>query len=262
MSMFAAAAKDWRGGLSNWQISFQFALEDLRDRYRRSVLGILWITLSFLLFIGIKAFIFSSMNDMSIEGFTRYLTVGFALWTLFRALIIDGASTYVQARSWILSSPLPYSNYILQTVIRAYLNFLLVGLAAVIVMVFTKTQLSAAMWTMIPAFIIYFISGLWLAAVLAPISAKFRDILYTLQTITLMLFFLTPILWVPVPGTLRGQVAFWNPFSHYLAIVREPVLNGTIPMISWIIVGTITIAGLLVGAITYSATRNRIAFWV
>lgn len=262
MARLSDAAHDWGEGFQHWKLSLQLAIEDIRDRYRRSILGILWITVTFLLFIGIKAFIFSSMNDMSMGAFTRYLTIGFALWTLFNALLVDGAATFVRSRTWVLSSPLPYATYILQSVFRSYLNFFLVAIAAIIILAFGKISLYHAAWSMLPAFILYFFTGLWVAVLLAPICAKFRDLLYALQTGMRIMFFATPIIWTPVPGTLRGTIAFWNPFTHYLAIVREPLLNGTIPALSWMIVGGISLAGFILATITYTTTRNRIAFWV
>ncbi|PHS21624.1 MAG: hypothetical protein COA84_15545 [Robiginitomaculum sp.] len=262
MGKTADSAHDWVDGFSHWKLSIQLALEDIRDRYRRSLLGVLWITLSFLLFIGIKAFVFSSMNAMSIGNFTQYLTIGFALWTLINTLLVDGAATFVRSRTWVLSSSLPYVIYILQSVFRSYLNFLLVAVAAIIILAFSKIQLHSAIWTLVPAFILYFLTGLWVSALLAPLCARYRDVLYALQTVMRMMFFATPIIWTPEAGTMRGVIAFWNPFTHYLSIIREPLLYGTIPTQSWMIVGGISFVGLILAWVTYTTTRDRIAFWV
>lgn len=262
MNQIACATNDWIEGFRNWKLGVQLALEDIRDRYRRSVLGILWVTATFLLFIGIKAFVFSSMNAMSMAAFTQYLTIGFALWTLINMLVVDGSATLVRSRQWVLSSSLSYAIYILQAVFRSFLNFMLVAIAAIIILAFTKMSLTSAAFSIIPAFVLYFVTGIWVSALLAPICARFRDILYALQTGMRIMFFATPIIWTPTPGTTRGLIALWNPFTHYLEIVRDPLIHGTVPVQSWIIVGSISLVGIIAASFSYTVTRDRVAFWV
>jgi ABC-type polysaccharide/polyol phosphate export permease len=77
-----------------------------------------------------------------------------------------------------------------------------------------------------------------------------------------LLFFATPILWMPPPGSFLDRVAQLNPISHFIAIVRDPLIHDTVPMLSWVVVLVITAIGVPAGVLCYARTRDKIVFWV
>ena len=52
------AIGDWKRAILVPALWLNLALEDLRDRYRRTVLGVAWIAISFALFVGVKVLVF------------------------------------------------------------------------------------------------------------------------------------------------------------------------------------------------------------
>jgi ABC-type polysaccharide/polyol phosphate export permease len=67
---------------------------------------------------------------------------------------------------------------------------------------------------------------------------------------------------MPPPGSFLDRIAQWNPISHFIAIVREPLIHDTVPVLSWTVVLAITAIGVLAGVLSYARTRDKIVFWV
>ena len=65
MNSFAAAFQDWSKSARLVPLWSNLALEDLRDRYRRTVLGLTWIIASFGLFVAVKVFVFGQLTKVS-----------------------------------------------------------------------------------------------------------------------------------------------------------------------------------------------------
>lgn len=240
-----------------------FAWEELKDRYKRSVIGVLWIPLSFLVFVGVKVLVFSKLNQVGLDVFTVHVVVGYWIWQAMSAIMVDSCSVFVRSAGYIKSSPLPYSVYILQALFRNsvpfFYNFLIVvGLCWAV-----SDQPIWKFVYVIPAFLIFALNGIWLGMFLGVLAARFRDIMHFIQTIMRVLFFMTPIIWMPEQlGRLGFLIALYNPFSHFIQIIRAPVAGEAFPMMSWAIVIALTIVGWILGLYTYSRTRSSIVHWI
>lgn len=243
------------------RLCLALAVEDLKDRYRRSALGVIWIAVSFFAFIGIYAAIFGELNPGN-PSFILFLVIGFALWTFINALIVDGVNCYLRCSSWILSCNLPYSVYLLQFIYRAILDFSLIAVSALMFcFLFTDIHLTALPVAFF-GLCFYALTGLGLTMVLAPMGARFRDSIHATKTIMRIAFFATPIIWVPAPGTIRSEIAFWNPAAHYISIIREPLMGSIPDPVSWMVVLAITGISLLLGVVGFAVTKKGVPLWL
>ena len=97
---------------------------------------------------------------------------------------------------------------------------------------------------------------------LGVISARYRDVMHFSATIMQVAYFLTPVLWIPPETGPRAIAAVVNPFSHYIAILREPLLDGTVPYFSWLVVLGCTLTLLLLSLVFFAVSRRKIVFWL
>lgn len=262
MSASSIAANDWIKSIRMAPLWYNLALEDLRDRYRRTVLGVAWIATSFALFVAVKVVVFGQMVAAPLAEFGLFVTIGFGLWSYINAMMVDACTVYMHARPWVLGTAVPYPVYILQAIAR---NLMIFGMTLIVMglALFLKPGAwsPVALWA-IPGLVAYLVTSLWLAAILAPLCARFRDIYHSVQTGLRLMFFVTPILWMPSTSPTLATIARWNPASSFLDIVREPLLYDRLPVNSWVVVLAINAVGLAAGAAAYSLTRKRIAYWV
>jgi ABC-type polysaccharide/polyol phosphate export permease len=262
MNPFTAALQDWSTSARLVPLWSNLALDDLRDRYRRTVLGLAWIVASFALFVAVKVFVFGQLTNVSAEEFGVYVTLGFGLWTYINAMVVDACTAYMHSRPWILGTSTPYPVFLLQAVFRNWLIFGMILLVMAIALAWKTTPWTMVSLSVVPALLVYALTSLWLAAILAPLCARYRDLFHTVQTSMRLIFFATPILWIPATSGRLMLLAQLNPISHFVAIVRDPLMYNRLPATSWWVVLAINALGLAAGIVVYAMTRRRIAHWV
>lgn len=258
----SATLQDWRQACRLAPLWANLALEDLRDRYRRTVLGTLWTVLAFALFVAVYILVFGQMASATKPEFALFVTIGFGLWSYIDAVTRDACNAFMHSRPWILGTAIPYPVFLLQAVLRNCLTFALILGVMALALIWKPTPWSAVAWFAIPGLLAYLLTSVWLAAILAPLCARYRDLQHAIQTGMRLLFFLTPILWMPGSNRALGTLARWNPATSFIEIVRAPLLYDRVPLDSWAIVLAINAIGLPLGAMVYAHTRRRIAYWV
>ena len=94
------------------------------------------------------------------------------------------------------------------------------------------------------------------------LCTRFRDAAHLVQSIMNVALFLTPILYFPSQVGSKAFILNWNPFTHYIAIIRDPIIYGTQPILSWTVVVSMTIIGWILAIILLHIFRKRVVFWV
>ena len=96
---------------------------------------------------------------------------------------------------------------------------------------------------------------------IATLSARFRDIPQFINSLAQILFFVTPIMWMP---ELLGDHLLLNinPFYHLIEIVRRPLLGFAPTLFDYAVVVLITVLNLAISGAIFVRFRSRIAYWV
>lgn len=257
-----AAVSDLRGGLANWELWGLLGWYDILARYRRSVLGPLWLTISMAVLIGSLGFLYASLFRLSTSEYIPYLASGFLLWTFISTVFNEGCQVFVQAEGVIKQVRVPYSVHIYRLVWR---NVIILGHNAVVfvgVAIIFSIPIGWELLSALPGLVIFVINGIWVSIIFGIISARFRDVAPIVGSILQIAFFLTPIIWKP--EILEGRAAYLelNPFWHVLETVRAPLLGQTVSGIHWMVASSVTAVGCILALWTFAQCRNRIAFWL
>lgn len=260
--LFLQSFGDWTKAARMWRLWTALGREDLSDRYRRTVLGVSWLVTSFALFIFVYIVVFGHGSGLSQSEYALYVTLGFGLWSFISGAVGDGCVAYSASSNWILGASIPYPAFIFQIVYRNWLVFLLTLLVIAVALLWLKSNWTHNMLWALPGLLVYVVTPVWLTAILAPLCARHRDALHAVQTGMRLLFFATPILWLPSQRAQLALLAHYNPLSYFIDIVRTPLIYDAFPHDSWIVVLMINGFGMLAGITTYALTRNRVAYWL
>lgn len=254
---------DIAGSLVRWRIWLSLAYEDLQDRFRRTYLGLVWISITYIAFIAAYIFVFSRYIDVEDADYRVYLLFGWAIWQLLSSIISDAAVVLQQARGYILSSSLPHFIFYFRVVARNIMTFMIMLVTAFVAAQFFDFHWSLNQLTIIPALIVYCFTGIWVCAFFGPVVAKFEDLNHVVSTFMRVAFFMTPIIWYPAT-TSRSLSEFtqYNPFYHFIEIGRAPMVFNEIAWDSWIYVGVFSLVMLIAGAISFMLTRRWVPFWL
>jgi ABC-type polysaccharide/polyol phosphate export permease len=116
---------------------------------------------------------------------------------------------------------------------------------------------------LLPALVLWWLNGMWLTLAVGIICARFRDIPPAILSIIQLVFLISPVLWRPedVPEKLQVIVAY-NPLSHFLTIVRSPLLGSDVPMQSWMVTLGIMLVGWAIALVLLRSYRTRVVYWV
>lgn len=256
------AMRDWTRAFGMWPLWTALGREDLSDRYRRTVFGISWVITSFAVFVFVKVVIFGQMTTVSFGEFAMFVTLGFGLWTFISSMVLDCCVVYTASSNWLLGTAIPYPVFFLQSIYRNWLIFLMILAVMAAALLWQQKQWTPTMLAALPGLLVYVVTPVWVAAILAPLCARFRDVNHAIQTVMRMLFFVTPIIWMPQQSAQLDKIAKYNVITHFIEIIRQPLIYGTIPYESWGIVLVVTAIGLPAGFAAYALTRNRIAYWL
>jgi ABC-2 type transport system permease protein/lipopolysaccharide transport system permease protein len=235
--------------------------QEVRKQYRRSVIGPFWITLNMGIMVGALGLLYSQLFHQDIVHFLPYLTVGFVVWNLLVGLVNESCSVFTSVAASLKQTKMPLSVYAYQLLWRQLVlflhNFTIYVIVALIFGVWPGLNILMAL----PGLALILIAGFFVALIMGPLSARFRDVPPITASVTQIFFFITPVFWTTssLPG--RHAVILLNPFYHFLEIVRQPLLGQAPDLIDWTVSVAITIILALVGTLFFSRFRARIPYW-
>ncbi len=262
MQRLSLAIADLRKAGRQYRVWLHLGLLEVKQRYRRSVLGPWWISISMLIFILAMSVVFSRLFSQSLAEYIPFFTAGFLLWSFISTSINESTELFKMHSGFIKQINLPYSLYALKFFTRNVI--ILAHNFAVYFLIMIFFQLNPG-WTgllAIPGLALLFINTYWICLAVAIISTRFRDMVPIVNSCIQMLFFITPISWMPKLIGESSIIIKLNPFVYFLEAVRQPLLGISPPLSVWAINTCIATAGLWLTLRLFGSVRTRIAFWV
>lgn len=246
------------------QIRFwiQLGSEDIASRYRRAALGVFWIVLINSLTITVIGFVYSSRFGLQLEKYFPFLVVGYIIWLWISATLIEMSTALKTYRHIVIN----HSVTPLAVFTRIFARNLLIfahNLPIVIVVLWIYGP--SRSWHIIltiPNFLLVSILLFTSTGILAFFSARYQDIEHMITASVGPLFLITPIIWSPAILTDRAYIAFINPLTHVVELLRSPLL-GTLPstLNYGVCIGLFLLS--LVGFVwAYRSCHTRYIFWV
>ncbi len=257
------AARDLREALGLWRLCWTLAWLDIKLRYRGSLLGPFWLTLSTGVMVASMGVIYATLFKMNLHEYLPFLALSLVLWGFLGSLVSDACAGYTQNEGMIRSIRMPFSLYAGRIVLRNMVVLAHNLVVIVAVYLFLWIWPGGPMLLALPGFLLWLIDGLAASIMLGALCARFRDIPPIVQSLIQIAFFVTPVIWKPeLVGPARQALLPLNPFFDLLEVVRAPLL-GQFPSLA-AYAGAIVFSLLLCGAawLLFARVRGRIAFWV
>lgn len=256
------ALADFVGAVALWRLWVSMGWQDIKQRYRRSMLGPFWLTLSMAIMIAALGFLYGELFAIDLATYMPFLTLGFIIWGFIAAVITEGCTSFIAAEGYIRQVRLPFALHVFRSVWR---NLIMLAHNAV---VFVPIVIIFQVWPgwsallVIPGVALLIINAVWLTLLLGALSARFRDIPQISASLVQVAFFVTPIIWMP--ELLRDRIMFAdaNPFYHFVEMLRAPLLGKVPSMLTYGVVAGVTVVGWLVTWLFFRRFRARLAYWI
>lgn len=261
-SQAALAANDVRRGLALWRLWSKLGWNDILQRYRRSVLGPLWLTMSMATTVVALGIVYAHIFKMPLQDFMPFLCVGMLVWGLLSSFLSEAGTLFVGAESFIKQVRLPYSVYVFRFIWSRVIIFAHNFLIYFGILVYFQLWPGAGVLYAIPALAVLILNGLCASTTLGILSARFRDIPQIIVSLVQILFLVTPIMWKPELLSGREALLTFNPVFHLLELIRAPLL-GQLPTTTNVgAAAIITTINFAVACSLFVRFRSRLAYWV
>jgi ABC-type polysaccharide/polyol phosphate export permease len=239
---------------------------DLRHRYRRSLIGVGWSLLQPVAMTCIICFVFRALltGGDNIVGYGAHVLAGLACWNYILLSTQHGCQCFYVGESYIRQYPAPLAIYPLRTALGGTFHFLLATVMVVVVSWFINGFGNLLVLPTLLVGIATLFIVCWSLAVLAGFAnVYFQDTQQLCEVGFQVLFYMTPIIY---PESLlkqhqMGWVAYYNPVRALVDLIRKPILDGQLPPAStWIMAGLAATVLATAASLCLARFQKRLIF--
>lgn len=202
---------------------------DIKIKYRRSVLGVLWTLLNPLLMMVVLSVVYSNLFKFDIENFPLYLLSGQVMFNFYSDATTSSMNAILGSASLIKKIYVPKYLFVLSRVCSSVINFLAAFLAMILVMLALRVELHYTVFLSFVPVVLLVIFSLGIGLILSAITVKFRDVMHLYSVFVTVIMYLTPVIYQMsiLPDWLKIIVKA-NPLTNYLTMFRDVMLNNMI----------------------------------
>lgn len=237
---------------------------DLKVRYKRSALGVLWTMLNPLFLMAILAFVFSHVLRVTVEHFAVYLLSALVIWNFFAQATSWSTACFLSYSALIKKIYVPRSIFVIATVLAGVVNLLISLVPLALIMLVMGHSFSPALAFLPVPILLATLFSLGISLALAPLSIMFADIVPIYQVVLTAWMYLTPIIYpiTALPEKYRLFLVL-NPMTHLVEAFRTPIYQGTIPSANVLITSTVAGVGtLIIGWLIFERYSDRVAYYI
>jgi lipopolysaccharide transport system permease protein len=256
------ALRDVANGTVLWPLWVTLGWNDIRQRYRRSLLGPLWLTASMAIMVVSLGLIYARIYKTEIDNFLPFLSVGLLVWGFMSSTLVEAGTLFIGSESYIKQVRLPFFLYVYRFVWSRLIIFAHNFVIYLCVLIYFRISPGMVALEAIPGMLIVSLNALLVSLYLGMISARFRDIPQIVASFVQIVFFITPIMWKPEFFGARSYMILANPFFHLIEVVRAPLLGLAPTLQNCAAVAIVTLVNLLIASCFFVKYRSRIAYWV
>ncbi len=250
-----------------WQFRY-FVLSlvriDLRNRYKRSVLGVGWTMLHPIAMTTVLCTCFHVIFKIPLAEYVPFLMTGMAFWGFFSASVTEGCQSFYQAQGFIKAERVPLALFPLRTILGAMIHLsVTLGISILSVALFKGFTDLLPMISLIPTYLLLLIFGWSLSLLMAFVAAHFPDILHLSSVGLQMLYYLTPVMYPPsiVASRGLGDILRRNPLGYFLDLLRDPIVNNVFPSaFAYATAAAFTVGMLALALFVLRACERRLIF--
>src|SRR5438552_679791 len=115
--------RDLSTSITRYRLWLHLGWSDIQQRYRGSVLGPLWITVSMFIIVTALGVVYSRLFHQEIHEFIPFLTAGLLAWTFISTVLIESTDTYISSKNYIENMKMPYIIFVFRLVWRNIIIF-------------------------------------------------------------------------------------------------------------------------------------------
>ena len=245
-------------------LAWSLAWHDIISRYRGSILGPFWITLSMGLMVLGMGFLYAEIFKVPIQRYMPFVALGIVFWGVIVGVITEGCDTFVHASGMLSQTSLPMFTFVWRTVLRNLITLAHHLVIVVAVLVWFGFWKVANVPMALLGLALMLLNVSWASMAVGIASARFRDVPQIVGSIMQFAMFMTPIFWEPsrMSGGRAHALLVLNPFFHMIDGIRAPLMGGQTGSGTYPILALLAVLGWLGVFTAFNLTRRRIVHYL
>lgn len=239
---------------------------ELKNKFRRSKLGLIWTFLSPLCLTGIMSVVFSVAFHQDIVTYAPYILSGILVWELVSSSFVAGSSVIISNDAYIRQFNHPITIYSLKSAVVYTLSFMLASISLMVwIFVVSPRNLVVGLLSLPLTVVLLFFFAWGATTISAYTATKYRDYPQMMPLILQAVWYVSPVFLQESMFTGNRYLSVWfniNPVTHVLNLVRKPFLYGLFP--GWVdylfTLGVILVVGLIAYRINKRNEKNIIFY--
>jgi len=209
------------------EVWLHMGIQDVKNRYKRSLVGPLWIAISMGVLVLGLGFLFGRLFNQEPGRYVVYLTISMMIWSLILSSVTDGGYTFIGAESYIKQIPFPKQVYIFRTTVVNLVVFSFGFPIYIGATVYYRFDFGWGCLWAIPGLALVLVCCMAHTTAMAYLSVMFRDLPPASASLMQLVYFVTPIIYPVQLLRDRGLDAVfrYNPFYYLIEVVRHPLLE-------------------------------------
>ena len=258
--------KEYFGTLTKYSYLLENLMSrDLKVKYRRSVLGILWSVLNPLLMMLILNAVFSRVFRYEIANFPLYLISGQLMFSFFSSATNEANFSIIGAGGLMRKVYIPKYLFPVEKMLFEFVNFLFSLSALVVMLIIFRIPFKFSMLLgFVPAFwLLIFSMGVGL--ILSAYCVFFRDLKHLYSVLITAWMYMTPLFY-PIEVLGEGfihKIVMLNPLTWYILYFRTVVIYGELPTfeMNWICAAA-AIVMLILGVLIFRKHQDKFILYI
>jgi ABC-2 type transport system permease protein len=221
---------DLKETLASRQVLIELVKRDLKVRYKRSTLGLLWTMLNPILMMAVTTLAFSAFFRFAIHNFPIYFMTAYVVWGFFSQGSVSASSSVVDSASLTRKIYVPSALFPMASVAAAAINLAISLLPLMLLVAITGGTFSLALLSLPLSLALVAVFTFGVGLILSAAAVFFHDIIHTYQVVLMAWMYLTPIFYpVDIVPEQWSFIFYINPLFYFVQIFREPIYSGVWP---------------------------------
>lgn len=240
---------------------------ELKNKFRRSKLGILWTFMNPLLLTALMSTVFGVVFNMTFSDYAPYVLSGLIVWDLVSASVIGGGYSIMTGEQYIRQFNHPIIIYTLKSALVSTITFTIAMASLGLWILITSPQnLLIGIITMPITIVLYFFLS-WSVVTIAGFSnTKYRDYPQVMALVIQAVWYVSPVFFkreMFTSSPVLEKAFYYNPITHILNLIRNPFLDGIMPSLSdyMFTIVSILIVGILAIVIN-KKNKDKVIFYL
>lgn len=214
--------------------------------------------------ISLMSIIWSQIFGLDWRTYLPYIIFGMVTWMWISSYVTQAPDIYSGEFVGLLKAK-PISPVLLacRFVIRGFIMYIHYVPIFLVTMFITSSAPSISSLFFIPFGIIFILlNAVFITIYLGIMGARFRDIPPLITAVMAPMMLMTPVLWRPSDLGSWEIIAYVNPFTHFISIIRSPMIGESVQMTTIYFIIIFTIINGLISIFVWNKFRYKLVFWI